>query len=368
MIVVASFLMDSDKLKGNNIDGLSVSIWWSKTTPSVHLKRDCKCGKLATKPMFQAQFNEWMMMLRGGLTQEQLCMCVKIVIRLPDPKLKTLGEKDIECIFIGYAEHSKAFRFYVIEPNESVLINSIIKSRDAFFDENSFSSFPRPSQRSLINGTEDIDGLVVLEESHYIEKVLKKFNYFDCTPVTTPMDTSEMLMSNNGQAVSQLEYSKMALKYLKKTMDYSLSYTRYPSVLEGYTNASWISNTKDNSSTSGYVFLLGGGAISWASKKKNCITSSTIESEFVALVTTSKEAPESDSGEMEFKSMMEFSGLGSQVYAKECLDYSGKPSKILKVAVKFLSTANGEARNGNELSLYIPLDATRYAQSLFRIV
>ncbi|GJW01643.1 hypothetical protein Tco_1556894 [Tanacetum coccineum] len=42
------------------------------------------------------------------------------------------------------------------------------------------------------------------------------------------------------------------LKYLKKTMDYSLTYTSYPSVLEGYTNASQISNTKDNSSTSGW--------------------------------------------------------------------------------------------------------------------
>ncbi|GJW67373.1 hypothetical protein Tco_0121797 [Tanacetum coccineum] len=48
------------------------------------------------------------------------------------------------------------------------------------------------------------------------------------------------------------------LKYLKKTMDYSLTYTSYPSVLEGYTNASQISNTKDNSSTSGWVFLLNG--------------------------------------------------------------------------------------------------------------
>ncbi|GKB40155.1 zinc finger, CCHC-type containing protein [Tanacetum coccineum] len=86
------------------------------------------------------------------------------VVRLPDPKLKTLGERGIECIFVGYAEHSKAFRFYVIEPNESVSINSIIESKDAIFDENRFSSVPRPSQRSLINGTEDIGGLVVLKE------------------------------------------------------------------------------------------------------------------------------------------------------------------------------------------------------------
>nr|GEY19600.1 zinc finger, CCHC-type [Tanacetum cinerariifolium] len=30
-------------------------------------------------------------------------------------------------------------------------------------------------------------------------QVLKKFNYFDCTPVSTPMDTSEKLVPNNGQ-------------------------------------------------------------------------------------------------------------------------------------------------------------------------
>ncbi|GJW68359.1 hypothetical protein Tco_0122783 [Tanacetum coccineum] len=30
------------------------------------------------------------------------------VVRLPDPKLKTLGERGIECIFVGYVEHSKA--------------------------------------------------------------------------------------------------------------------------------------------------------------------------------------------------------------------------------------------------------------------
>ncbi|GKE72770.1 hypothetical protein Tco_1534811, partial [Tanacetum coccineum] len=80
------------------------------------------------------------------------------------------------------------------------------------------------------------------------------------------------------------------LKYLKKTMDYSLTYTGYPLVLEAYTNASWISNTEDNSSTSGWVFLLSGGAISWAFKIQTCITGSTMESKFVALATAGKEA------------------------------------------------------------------------------
>ncbi|GKD14744.1 zinc finger, CCHC-type containing protein, partial [Tanacetum coccineum] len=110
-----------------------------------------------------------------------------------------------------------------------------------------------------------------ISQSHYIKKVLKKFNYFDFTLVSTPMDTSEKLMPNNGEAVSQLEYSRVigcmmyamtctrpdiafvvgnlssytsnpsnrhwqaiqwVSKYLKKTIDYSLIYTGYPSVFK----------------------------------------------------------------------------------------------------------------------------------------
>ncbi|GJS17582.1 zinc finger, CCHC-type containing protein [Tanacetum coccineum] len=68
----------------------------------------------------------------------------RAVVWLPDPKRKTLGENGIDCIFFGYVEHSKVYRFYIIEPNDSVSINSIIESRDAIFDENRFSSIPRP--------------------------------------------------------------------------------------------------------------------------------------------------------------------------------------------------------------------------------
>ncbi|GKD04824.1 zinc finger, CCHC-type containing protein, partial [Tanacetum coccineum] len=53
-------------------------------------------------------------------------------------------------------------------------------------------------------------------------------------------------------------------KYLKGTMNYGLSYVGYPSVLEAYSDASWINHVEDSSSTSGWMFLLGGGAISWA--------------------------------------------------------------------------------------------------------
>ncbi|GKD73810.1 zinc finger, CCHC-type containing protein [Tanacetum coccineum] len=426
---------------------------------------------------------------------------------LPDPKRKTLGEKGIDCIFVGYPEHSKTYRFYVVEPNDSVSINSIIESKDAIFDENRFSSIPRPkdiipnsgeSQRDdhsgdvpseipeprkamksrdsafrkeaiddgtssimenntwvlsdlppvckplgfrqkegidyfdtyapvarittirlllalncdleeevymkqsegfvmpgnehkvcklvkslyglkqapkqwhqkfdevvlssgfllnqsdkcvyrkfdssgkgviiflyvddmLIFGTDQnqvdktkkflssrfsmkdmgeaavILGIkikhenkgIVITQSQYIEKILKKFNHEDCSLVSTLMDPVEKLKPNTGKPVDQLEYSRVIsclmyamtstrpdIAYVVGTMNYGLSYVGYPSVLEAYSDASWINHVEDSSSTSRWVFLLGGGAISWASKKQTCITGSTMESEFVALAAT----------------------------------------------------------------------------------
>ena len=77
---------------------------------------------------------------------------------------------------------------------------------------------------------------------------------------------------------------------LKKTISLALFYSQFLVVLEGYSDASWITNVSDNKSTSGWIFTPGGGAISWASKKQMCFSHSTMESKFVALAAASKEA------------------------------------------------------------------------------
>lgn len=50
-------------------------------------------------------------------------------------------------------------------------------------------------------------------------------------------------------------------------MDYGIYYTGYPSILEGFLDASQIINLDDHTSTSGWFVNLGGGTISWGSKK-----------------------------------------------------------------------------------------------------
>ena len=58
----------------------------------------------------------------------------------------------------------------------------------------------------------------------------------------------------------------------------------------GYTNSDFQSDLDFRKSTSGYVFTLGGEAISWRSIKQSCIADSTIEAEYVATCEAAKEA------------------------------------------------------------------------------
>jgi hypothetical protein len=67
--------------------------------------------------------------------------------------------------------------------------------------------------------------------------------------------------------------------YLKGTVSHGIHYTRYSRVLEGYCDANWISDVDEMYATSGYVFLLSGGAVSWKSCKQTILTRSTMEAE-----------------------------------------------------------------------------------------
>ena len=58
----------------------------------------------------------------------------------------------------------------------------------------------------------------------------------------------------------------------------------------GYTDSDFQSNIESRTSTSGYVFTLGGGAISWRSVKQSSIVDSTMESEYIAISEAAKEA------------------------------------------------------------------------------
>ncbi|GJX78693.1 zinc finger, CCHC-type containing protein [Tanacetum coccineum] len=90
---------------------LNDSILWHARLGLVHFKMMQDMSKDGLIPTFDID------------TEKTKSRVLGAVVRLPDPKLETLGERGIKCIFVGYAEHSKAFRFYVIEPIIKFLLN-----------------------------------------------------------------------------------------------------------------------------------------------------------------------------------------------------------------------------------------------------
>ena len=83
---------------------------------------------------------------------------------------------------------------------------------------------------------------------------------------------------------------KHIFKYLRRTRDYMLVYQDESLVPTGYTDSDFQSDVESRKSTSGYVFTLGGGAISWRSVKQSSIADSTMEAEYIAASEAAKEA------------------------------------------------------------------------------
>ncbi|WRX12109.1 Integrase [Theobroma cacao] len=83
---------------------------------------------------------------------------------------------------------------------------------------------------------------------------------------------------------------KCFFKYLRRTKNYMLGYSRSDLVATGYTDSDFQSDVDFRKSTSGSVFTIGGGAIVWRSVKQSCIANSTMEAEYVAACEAAKEA------------------------------------------------------------------------------
>jgi len=166
------------------------------------------------------------------------------------------------------------------------------------------------------------DNGIELNQSHYVEKLLLRFGHSNCKPAATPYDPCLKLHKNQGQGYDQVKFSQIigslmylanttrpdisyavsrlsryssrpnadhwlalerVMKYLRGSATQGLFYSGFPAVLEGYSDANWITDSDEMKSTSGFVFTLGGAAVSWKSAKQTIITRSTMEAELVAL-------------------------------------------------------------------------------------
>ncbi|KAL5764004.1 hypothetical protein ACOSQ2_016598 [Xanthoceras sorbifolium] len=178
-------------------------------------------------------------------------------------------------------------------------------------------------------------GTLLLSQAEYIKKVLSRFNMQDAKPVSTPLgvhfrlskeqspkteeERTHMAKVPYASAIGSLMYAmvctrpdiaqavgavsrymnnpgkihweavKWILRYLRGTTNKTLGFKGGDTTLTGYVDADLAGNVDIRKSTTGYVYTLGGTAVSWVSQLQKIVALSTTEAEYVAVTEASKE-------------------------------------------------------------------------------
>ena len=175
---------------------------------------------------------------------------------------------------------------------------------------------------------------LTISQKVYLEEVLARFGMQNCKPISTPLETGKNFCKVVGvdgdevdermyqAAIGSLNYAAIAtrpdisaavgklsqfmknprkehwvgvkriLRYIRGTLDFGLRFCAKDSddfVLLGYSDSDWAGCVDSRKSTSGQIFLLGGCAISWRSKKQSIVALSSTEAEYVALCEAAQE-------------------------------------------------------------------------------
>jgi hypothetical protein len=112
---------------------------------------------------------------------------------------------------------------------------------------------------------------------------------------TRPDVTQAVRVLSRFMAEPTSDHSRMAkavLSYLAGTLELELLFGAGENGLElrGFCDANYAGDVDTRRSTTGYVFVLGGGAVAWASKCQPTVACSTVEAEYMAAAFATKEA------------------------------------------------------------------------------
>lgn len=149
------------------------------------------------------------------------------------------------------------------------------------------------SQQSI--GEAALPSLLSSEDQRRYQGIVGSLMYLAVASRPDLAFTVSILSKFNASANTEhMVAAKRALRYIRYTMDLGIQYTKaIPSVnsaLHGYSDADWAGDLEDRKSTTGYLFLVANGAVSWQARKQSIVALSTTEAEYVACSEGCREA------------------------------------------------------------------------------
>jgi len=114
-----------------------------------------------------------------------------------------------------------------------------------------------------------------------------------CTQPDLTFTVSMLSKSSSTLTTEHLSAATYTLRYLRHTANLAIQYNASDSEATmpiGYTDSDFAGDLDDRKSTSGYVFMLAGGAITWLARKQPLVAFSTVEAEYIGASDTAKEA------------------------------------------------------------------------------
>ncbi|KAK3010923.1 hypothetical protein RJ639_011029 [Escallonia herrerae] len=171
---------------------------------------------------------------------------------------------------------------------------------------------------------------IFLHQQKYSKELLKKFGMPRCKPISIPIEPNAKICAHVGKDLedatmyrqlvgsliyltltrpdisyaigvmsrymqnpkkSHMDVVRQMLRYVRSTIDYGIFYKKGGDCkLVGYCDADYAGDQDTCRSTTGYVFKLGTGAISWCSKRQPTVSLLTIEAEYRVAAMAAQES------------------------------------------------------------------------------
>ena len=201
-------------------------------------------------------------------------------------KIKDLGElKKILGIEIERDRVNRTIRL-----SQATYIKKVLKGLDMEEDKHHKTDIPMNGYGNIAPASSDEERIDRDEYSRMVGKLMHMMVYTR-PDIAFALGRLSQFMAN--PVVRHGHGMKALLRYLRSYSDMPITYqgnSKQGIQLVGYSDADYAADKSDRKSTMGQVFILGGGPISWASRKQRSVSVSTTEAEYMALSEYSRQA------------------------------------------------------------------------------